>query len=333
MKKTLLFTLSMLAISVYGQTTLTYASNVPTAGDAHEKYNLNNLPFNNTATGNNATFDNAALTLGALSQNTYAVPTATEIADFPGTNVAFSNGAGISIFYKTSTTALDVTAITASTGVLKLNTNNATIIKFPTAFGDSYTDTASGRFLYSTYDLPLSGTITTTADAAGTLIVGSATFTNVLRLKIVQNYTIFLSDSFPLPAGTATITTYLYFDGENRYPIAENYLVTAVSQLAGINESQEIAQVLKTESLAVNSTNAAKSINFYPNPAKDFIFISDAELGNTKVNIFSVEGKLVKTLSLEKGKSIDVQSLTPGNYILQTIDQKGTIQTSKLIKK
>ncbi len=73
----------------------------------------------------------------------------------------------------------------------------------------------------------------------------------------------------------------------------------------------------------------AQEISIYPNPASNFIIINSVE--DIKGSIFSVSGKLIKTIS-NTNNNIDISDLNKGVYIIN-IQSKGKIYTQKFIKK
>ncbi len=67
-------------------------------------------------------------------------------------------------------------------------------------------------------------------------------------------------------------------------------------------------------------------IGIYPNPATDYVTIGGCEVA--KVNICSLEGKIVKTIS--ETNDIDVSDLTTGLYLISVTAKNGNKETMKL---
>ncbi len=76
------------------------------------------------------------------------------------------------------------------------------------------------------------------------------------------------------------------------------------------------------------STLAASSFTVSPNPATDFISIS-SDLKIEQVQILTIAGKLVKTISTSDFSNIKVSDLTKGNYLL--VISSGKEKVSKKI--
>ena len=81
--------------------------------------------------------------------------------------------------------------------------------------------------------------------------------------------------------------------------------------------------------LAVSNVSANTKITVYPNPAKDMIQIKSAQKSED-VKIYSANGTLVKSATVENGQALNVSELPAGVYFIKTQnDAKGI----KLIKK
>jgi hypothetical protein len=72
-------------------------------------------------------------------------------------------------------------------------------------------------------------------------------------------------------------------------------------------------------SLSPESVNnpSSEPFRFYPNPVKDFIYLTNSITEYYNVEIFNLVGVLVKSISLKENK-IDVSELAPGCYIIRT---------------
>ncbi len=74
-----------------------------------------------------------------------------------------------------------------------------------------------------------------------------------------------------------------------------------------------------------------EEIHFYPNPARNILYIEDDNNIKT-VSIFDLSGKLLTTLS-NKCSSINLQGINPGIYIVEfTLKNKSTIHSKLMIK-
>lgn len=332
MKKSLLILLGTSAV-LSAQITLTKASHDPVIGDVVNN-NLVTGAVDNSATGANATFSNGALTMGAASQTTYSTPTSAEITTFPGSTIKMADGT-TTIYYKASTTKLEITGIVNPQATLNFSVDNGTYNNYPTTFGPAQNDTAKGTFTSSVANGLFSGTLATQADAYGTLILGNHTYSNVLRVKYTQNFNLYASFdiTYANPIGTVTNTAYAYYDASHRYALLSTTNGNISVPLLGINQSTSSAQALSETFLATRDVMKKTNLTVYPNPARDFIgFKGDMENFST-AKIYSLDGKLIKTSDIKSG-NIQISDLPPASYFIEVSGKNAeTKQNTKFIKK
>lgn len=316
MKKYLFFFTLGLYSLVYSQTTITKAFNDPVAGDVVTG-NVVTGTVNNSGTGTGVTFNNSALTAGSAALSTYSVPSAAEISSYPGSTIKNSDGSGNTIFYKTSASQLEITALITSAGTLNFSADNAVAILYPTSYGTpSNTDQARGTFTSTTASGLIKGTVTTTADATGTLLLGPNVFPNILRIKSVQNFNLYQStDTFYLfPVGSIISTAYQYYDNIRKYPLLSYTDITVSVPLLSINQTTTAATAQSFAFLSSNDLDFKSEVNIAPNPVNDLLMIEGISKEKIHYEIFSSEGKLIK-----KGlstKTLDVSELVSGKYVL-----------------
>ncbi|MCT2407468.1 T9SS type A sorting domain-containing protein [Chryseobacterium antibioticum] len=332
MKTPLLFLLGISG-ALSAQITLTKAANDPLSGDTANNYTVTGT-VNNSATGANVTFSNGSLTQGAASPTTYSIPSAAEITTFPGSTIKMSSGA-TTIFYKTSAAKLEITGVINPEATLNFSVDNGTYMNYPTAFGITQSDNARGNFTSSVANGLFSGTMGTLADAYGTLIISNKTYTNVLRVKFTQNFNLYspFDVTFSNPIGTFTNTAYSYYDGNHRYALLTSTSGNISVPLLGINQSTSSAAALSETFLATANTTKKEDFVVYPNPAKDFIGFKGNTENYTTANIYSLDGKLIKTSDIQSG-NVQISELPPASYFIE-IKRKNseTKKNTKFIKK
>ncbi len=207
MKNFYLMLLSAGSSLAFSQTTITKSANDYLVGNTINSANMVGIP-DNSATGSGVNFNNSLLTSGTSVVASVSSPSAAELTDFPGSTVKFDDGNGNSIFYKSSAAQLEITGAGISGATLNFNADNAIFLKFPTSFSNTYNDTARGIFSNGTVSGLFKGTIATTADATGTLLLGGDSYGNILRIKTVQSYNLYQSAD----------TNYLFAIGYNFAP-------------------------------------------------------------------------------------------------------------------
>lgn len=332
MKKSLLLLLGASAM-MSAQITLTKASNDPISGNVIN-YNNTAGTVDNSATGPNATFSNGGLTMGAASQTTYSTPSSTEIATFPGSTLKMVDG-GTTVYYKASDTKLEITGIVNTQATLNFSVDNGTHINYPTTYGPTQNDTAKGTFSSSSASGLFSGTMTAIADAYGTLIVGNQTYSNVLRVKFTQNFNLYsaLDVTYSNPIGTITNIAYSYYDASHRYALLNSTSGNISIPLLSINQNVKTTFALNETFLAVNNAVKKENLVVYPNPAQDFIGFKGNTDNYSKANIYSLDGKLVKTSDVKSG-NIQISDLPPASYFIQVSGKNAAdTKNTKFIKK
>ena len=317
--------------TIFAQTQITKASNDYLSGDAVNNLNVTGTP-DNSAVGYPVTFDNSALISGAATTGMVSTPSAGEVTTFPGSTVKFADGNGNDIYYKSSASDLQITGATIGCAVLNFSSNNALFLKFPTAYGNTYTDTASGTGVYGTTNAFFGGTITTTADGAGTLLLGAQTFSNVIRVKSFQDYKLYLDATMLFQVGTLTSTIYTYYDNINRYPLFTATTATVVVALAGINQTTTAAVRLANPTLATQNNSLKNKVTVYPNPVTENLFFAGEYSSFDLVKVVNMEGRVVTSQAIIDGK-VNLNKLPAGNYILQLSGKNQKDQTIQIIKK
>lgn len=236
-------------------------------------------------------------------------------------------GGGSTAYYKQTAAKLEITGLVTPDATLNFSTNNGTFISYPAAFGYSESDTASGTFSATAGLGNFSGTIAISADAAGTLLIGTKTYPNVVRIKSIQNFTLTV---FSFPVGTIVNTTYAYYDNLHKVPLLST--TNAVITVQGTPQNTNIAQALNETFLAVSDLKSKEKLSIYPNPAQDFIQVKGNTSKDSKVNIYGLDGKLIKTTDLKSGK-IEISELPSAAYFIEVSDPKTPKETTKFIKK
>ncbi|MCZ2223887.1 MAG: T9SS type A sorting domain-containing protein [Chitinophagales bacterium] len=78
--------------------------------------------------------------------------------------------------------------------------------------------------------------------------------------------------------------------------------------------------------------NKKVAINFYPNPAKDYVLVESKNART--IQVIDMNGRLMLNVPVQNDHNIiHVHSLTTGNYILKVINDKGEEATEKLMIK
>lgn len=111
---------------------------------------------------------------------------------------------------------------------------------------------------------------------------------------------------------------------------------TAAAQNNQFPYSEWEADVIFSEDCAMGLLeNDGGSFSLYPNPVgESLVLISPASIGNTNLQIYDIQGKLLsaQNATFEKQVSIDVSNLSSGIYFLNIKTENGNVEVKKFIK-
>ena len=81
--------------------------------------------------------------------------------------------------------------------------------------------------------------------------------------------------------------------------------------------------------------NKSFNINIFPLPASENITVQNYQklTGNIIYKIYDIMGRIIKSDKSAYNEAIMINELTPGNYLIQIIDESAQILTKKIIKK
>jgi hypothetical protein len=220
----LLLATSLLTLSIsMAQPTLTATGINPATGNSFVNYNTNYL--SQGAAGANQTWDLSTFTISATNNaQIVASSSTTNGTSFPNSNVCESvTAASYYMYYKTSTTAWQVEGNVTPQGsasVVMPYSDPEDLLHYPFTYTNNYTDTWAATFTSAGYPYTRNGLDSITADSYGTLKLPTGTYSNVLRVHLIQNYT----DNANIGGTPITITyrndEYMWYLNGNHYPIA-----------------------------------------------------------------------------------------------------------------
>lgn len=321
--KLLSFFMIILSFANAQNLTLTKASHEPVVGDSKGTYLLDTtfyttgLPSNITGTAVTWDFSNLALNpTVTLVSSDYVSPSSTTVTPPAGATLAEDQNGSYN-FYKSVTTPtpqFELQSIKFGTLALTF-TNTAIVARWPINYGYSLTDAVGGAV---TFSLPatFNGSVTTTADGMGTLLMPqSNTFSNVLRVKSVQSIAI----NVFIIGNIANVkqTIYQYYHSSSKFPILT---VNNTSTTFSTSPATEVTTASGNASfLAIGvKENKLNALNFsvFPNPASTAVNI---ELANNKIaesiTLINSIGQVLKTKN--NSNMMSVSEIPNGVYYLE----------------
>ncbi|MGD0711138.1 MAG: T9SS type A sorting domain-containing protein [Bacteroidales bacterium] len=333
-KHLLFFTALMLAfLPGFTQVTLTFANSGFVPGDIVVQYAADTTGVVPGTTGANHTWSFGSLAIDTTSTTTdYVAPSSTPYASyFPTANVAASSGSNYEYFIINSTGVTVLGSYSSSASMVYSNTEKAW--SFPFAYTNSSTDNFACTFISSGITFYRTGTITTTADGWGTLVMPGGSH-NTLRLKMVQDI---VDSTVSYGNWTYHIETYMWYDGIDKTPLLEISEATE-NVMASIYYSKTVS--VAQSAAGINSyNNGLTALNLFPNPASDNVTLTVASKNavTAAICILDAEGKTVKQINYELAENglnqlrLDIAYLAKGMYLVRVATPKGILY-KKLIK-
>jgi len=329
MRKILLMICGALTVSgISAQITLTSEKNAPRIGDAYYYHIIEDIEDLNVSYGGaNQVWDMSAAGEGFLFKYEYISVAASSQPSSTSNIVRFTEMDGMigEVFYTTSSTGFAFNEIFAPLTTVSY-TDAREFLKFPLTYNQVYNETFAGtitnRGAEQTFDIK--GTIKTTADGYGTLKLPFGTIDDVLRVKIVEDYTYSINFYGMDIITTFSDTIYLWYNANTRDFIA-NYSVLYTDIGWGMEKYQSPLLYMSQDDIIMGmKPTYDHSLSIYPNPTQGIINIAGTnETPNVKIH--NVNGTL---LQQEKSSIIDISEFSNGLYLIEIAGQK-----YKIIKK
>lgn len=334
MKLNLLLATSLITGAAFGQFT---DSNIPVIGTSTTMYILdsNAVDFASmTGTGQTWDYSNTPGIYGETKTVSVVAPSSTAYSgDYPSSEFAIDIPGFVTSFYTSSASTRNSQGFVfdagsfGGTAIVKLNANDELLMNYTYNQGDNLTDAFSGDANVMGTDYPTTGTVSTSVDGSGTLILNAATtIMNVVRYKMNDQATV----TIPL-VGTITMdrTQYEYYDLANS-PLPVFVHAKLVITLGGSPTTQNVvmSSVVPDEYLAISENNKA-TFGLYPNPANESVVISGLS-GNETISVVDMAGRTVMTTqNTGTSQTLNVSDFQAGVYNVVVI-ANGIKTTKKL---
>ncbi len=335
MKKLYFSALSIVfGLSLNAQT-INQGNHAPTNGDRYGTYQVDSSFVPSAISGAGVTWNYALVTHSSIVSN-YSVTTNANPAYTLATTSNAASGSNIQ-YYKDSPTELKNFG-----GYLNLNgisgtvnyTTPAVAMAYPTSMGTSTTSTTGGTLSALGQPGTFTGTCNSTADATGTLVLPSKTFSSVIRVVTSQTL-IFSIPGVGVSNGTITQKTYDYYSlADSKFPILSHLTNFVNAPPVASASSQSIATVQKSYQSVGVKENAKEEValNVYPNPSGSIVNFVTENNNAASVSVHDINGKLIESAILTNGKlNLNVSGYSNGIYIYKLLDaNKAALKTGKL---
>ncbi len=300
--------LSLLITQVaLSQPTLTAANSTYVAGESFRYHSGTSFTASPplVTSGANLTWDMSADVEPPTDTNNFVTPASTPYASFyPAATVVVENGGDYGYLFTSSSEISLMGNYSASSSLIY--TDYLKEISYPFTYGDTYTDN------FSDGGMGNYGTVTTTADGYGTLILPYGTFSNLLR---VYYHILYIDTTAAIP-DTSFEDLYVWYKPGTHGYLGEYYAVSNGAFTAyGI-------RYLDQSSVGIeNLSGNENGFSVYPNPAHDLLFINLKERTSitSKVELVNTFGQIIKVVLLSGNGTInrlDVSDVPKGVYLL-----------------
>lgn len=328
MKKILLLSLILipLANGIHAQVTLTGNDVNYSAGSTFALHQGSLTTFNAGSSGNGVVWDFSGLSCpNSLSMSLLSPTGLPGASNFPWANLAMSDGSGGYIYEYTDNTKWERYGLySTSSSVAMVYSNSEVFFSFPLSFNDTQSDNFLSNYNLSGYPTTRSGTVNSTYDGYGTLMLPYGTLNNIARLHATE---VFSDDISGYGTIDYSVDVYIFIKPGTGYPV---FTMTNYQSTSG---SAMYCTYLDQSHVGFNEPNLMPSLSVYPNPADDFVSVEfeNNSIGTAIISVFDLNGKLVLEFPFEvtqtgyQNTTIDVSSLTSGLYLLnvKTAEQSG----------
>lgn len=359
MKKNIFAALLFISMSFcsIAQPVLTQSNHVIPFLDSTLYYVADTNSVLNDTTGADIVIDYAYLRGYGVTQKAYYIdPTTTpQTSDFPTATLAEQTSLSTQnvIYSLSSSTEIknlgfvaDITGFGVTTA--KYNTDPEEIIRFPFAYGDSYTDPYAGVFSvntgFGTVNTNAAGNVTVQADAWGKLVLETITIDSVLRIKRVENM---VTDPIVMPSPLPTISPITvdvsmvnyYKPSLSKAPLI-SFVVSSYSQNGSVVQSNKtILSQYPMSFVSVEEIKIAESISIFPNPTNgnSSLSIQLEKPTQVKIEVLNLLGQQVFEIQnkmLQSGKhnvNFELSGLSSGTYLVSILLNNKTKIAKKLI--
>ncbi|PBQ34698.1 hypothetical protein CNR22_23955 [Sphingobacteriaceae bacterium] len=205
-------------------------------------------------------------------------------------------------------------------------TNQSVLLPLPFSYGSIHTETLVTTSLSGLDTLKMTAIKNIQAVGTGTLILPTATYTDVLRITgtLSESQTVNgTSDGY-----TLNTTIHYYYSEKISHPLLYS---DQRSSSGGTDYGpntwflSEITTGIKRENLDEQNTLVVS-----PNPASDFLHVTTVRYEEGQLRLFNALGDLVLSKTFSETERLDVSKLSEGFYTL-CILQNGKLQSKKIV--
>jgi hypothetical protein len=336
MKKILLFSSIIIGGALNAQITLTQANHAPASADTYSTKAVTTTTVSPGAAGSGVTWNLSAITIGSVV-TAYTATNSTNMAYNPA-NIVVNDNASQSSYYQSTPSNLNyfggnIILLTGFPTTITY-TSAANYATYPMSFGTNSTSAViGGSLIVGGSNGTFTGNSKNIADATGTLVLPSITYTNVLRVLVTQTIN-FAVPGFGVSAGVLNQDTYNYFIPSRKSPILTIVTSTVVAPPVFVTPTTQTVTTIASDYLVTGLTenqSTLSDLSVFPNPSNNYINFTTQNNNAISIEVYDLTGKKLETRNFNNGKvSFETSYLAPGIYIYSIKDAtKQTLTNGK----
>ncbi len=340
--KLLLLAMALLNIQVLAQIpVLTSATTNPTAGEVYYRYTCDTTGVTDLGTGAGHTWNYSGLTVSTTASSdtctrfTYAACSSTPYcgdytsATLADEEVGFLSGSTatdtVYSYYIFNSTQYSELGTESYSGITQLSSSEV-LLNFPFTYNTIQTN--AFHILDEGYGVDtITGNIADSiiGDGYGTLILPSGTYTNVLRIHLL-NHALDTVHFFGMTAyDTLYSEAFLWFVAGFHMPLL-SMTCNAVGALP-----QQVNLYTQMPLSVPQTHGVVQSYRISPNPAKGRVLVGGIT-GNARYEIANIQGvRMLEGILTASANFVDVTMLPAGLYVVRIQDENGQVYTQKLV--
>ncbi|MDB5274629.1 MAG: hypothetical protein JWO58_2996 [Chitinophagaceae bacterium] len=293
--------------------------------------------------GSNQTWDfsNLDLTSATITNYTYHtdVSASPHASSFTGASFYTSADDGGESYYTNNNDHYSVVGdyFGAPENYLETYSDPQTIYTVPFNYNDTQTDAFESSHHNGADIGKISGTLTTTFDGYGTLILPQGSVSNVARFKVITSQVDTFSYNTDVASYHIKDTAYYWIRPGDLDPVlAIDY--TYLHNDDGTDDEAGIQLFVMTSAFTTGLTGSVSYLqaNLFPQPASSAVTVTAKSLeGNCHINISNLNGISIASEEQEASNetlTLNVQSLKSGLYVME-IQNEDRLYRQKLVIK
>jgi hypothetical protein len=331
--KKIYFCLALITITGIAKSQSLNSNNFPEPGDVYKYFFTDTLGIVAGPGGTSQVWNFEDLNVDTVLQiDNYLSPITTTPPVTGTTTVIGTDTTGYNFFKNTASDYAMLGFSDSGNVTVVVYSNPMTLLTFPFSFGNTYTDNFAFSTTFQSFNVNATGTINSTIDGSGNLLLPQGAFINVIRIK----YTVVTNLSAGFLSVTQTQNIYEWYDPNKKLPLLhiENTITTDPFGGAPTEDKRVWLEATGPAGLMVKENNA--NFSLAPNPAKDQVNI---KLGATSLRpthiviTNSIGQKVYENSNIDDQLSnlnISTSDLEKGVYFVSVIQNNQTF-TKKMV--